>query len=55
MQQCQQTMHLLKKIHDSGTKTLIFSNEEMKIVKSLEESGLLIIGVSGTVKNEVKK
>ena len=39
--------------------TLIISNEEMndimKIVKSLEESGLLIKGVSETVKNEAKE
>ena len=37
--------------------TLIISNEEMnimKIVKSLEESGLLIKGVSKTIKNEAK-
>ena len=30
-------------------------NDIMKIVKSLEESGLLIKGVSETIKNEVKK
>ena len=39
--------------------TLIISNEEMnyimKIVKSLEESGFLIKGVSGTIKNEAKE
>ena len=39
--------------------TLIISNEEMngiiKIVKSLEESGLLIKGVSETIKNEEKE
>ena len=39
--------------------TLIISNEEMndimKIVKSLEEFGLLIKGVSGTIKNEAKE
>ena len=38
---------------------LIISNEEMddimKIVKSLEESGLLIKGVSETIKNEAKE
>ena len=41
-----------------GTTTLIIFNEEMndiKIVKSLEESGLLIIGVSETIKNEQKR
>ena len=43
----------------SGTTTLIIYNEEMndimKIVKSLEESGLLIKGVSETIKNEAKE
>ena len=38
--------------------TLIISNEEMndilKIFKSLEESGLLLNGVSKTTKNEAK-
>ena len=39
--------------------TLIISNEEMndlmKIIKSLEEFGLLIKGVSETIKNEAKE
>ena len=39
--------------------TLIISNEEMndilKIVKSLEESGLLIKGIRKTIKNEAKE
>ena len=39
--------------------TLIISNEEMndimKIVKSLEESGLSVKGVSETIKNEAKE
>ena len=44
----------------SGTTTLLFSNEDlndiMKIVKSLEESGLLIIkSVSKTIQNEAKE
>ena len=30
-------------------------NDIMKIVKSLEESGLLITGVSQTIKNEAKE
>ena len=42
----------------SGNTTWIILNEEMndimKIVKSLEESGLLINGDSETIKNEVK-
>ena len=43
----------------SRMATLIISNEEMndimKIVKSLEESGLLIKGVSEIIKNEAKE
>ena len=48
-----------KKIYGASKKTLIILNEEMgdimKIVKSLEESGLLIRGISGAIKNEVKE
>ena len=49
-----------KKILGSGnTTTLIISNNEMediiKIVKSLEDSGLLLKGVTETVQNEVKE
>ena len=44
--------------HLANRTTLIISNEEMndimKIVKSLEESGLLIKDVSKTIKNEAK-
>ena len=43
----------------SGTTTLIVSNEEMndilKIIKSLEESGLLIKDIIETIKKEGKK
>ena len=43
----------------SGMATLIISNEEMngimKIIKSLEESGLLIKGVSVTIKNKANE
>ena len=43
----------------SGVTTLIIANEEtndiMKTVKSLEESGLLITSVSQTIKNEAKE
>ena len=57
-QQCQQQMQLFKKVHVSGTVALIISNEEMedimKIVKLLEKSGLLIQGISETIKNETK-
>ena len=44
------------KIHSSRT-TLIISDDEMedmKIVKSLEESGLLIKGVTETIENDAK-
>ena len=49
-----------KKIYDSETAALIISNEEMedimKIVKLLEESGLLVVKViSETIKNETNK
>ena len=48
-----------QKMFRSGFTTLIISNEEMndimKIVKSLEESGFLIKGVSKTIKNEAKE
>ena len=48
-----------KKILCSGVATLIVSNEEMedimKIVKSLEDSGLLLKGVSETIQNETKE
>ena len=43
----------------SGVRALLISNEEMndimKIVKSLEESGLLIKCVSETIKNKAKE
>ena len=44
---------LKKKMLGSGTTTLIISNDEMndilKIVKSLEDSGLLLKGVGETI------
>ena len=47
-----------EKIYGSGTTALIITNEEMedimKVVKSLEESGLLIKGTSETIENEAK-
>ena len=47
-----------KKILGSTTTTLIISNDEIediiKIVKSLEGSGLVLKGVSETVQNEAK-
>ena len=47
-----------KKILGSRTTTLILSNNEikdMKILKSLKESGLLLKGVSETIQNEAKE
>ena len=48
-----------KKIFGSGFTKLIISNGKMedimKIVRCLEDSGLLINDVSGTIKNEAKK
>ena len=48
-----------KKMFGSGNATLIISNEEMndimRIVKSLEESGLLIKDVSKPIKNEAEE
>ena len=49
-----------KKILGSGHNTiLIVSNDEMedifKIIKSLEDSGLLLKGITETVKNEAKE
>ena len=49
----------MKEILGSGTTTLIISNEEMedimKIIKSLEDSGLLLKRVSETIQNEAKE
>ena len=48
-----------KKIHGSGTTTLIISNEEMndimKIVQALEDSNILLKGVTKTIINETKE
>ena len=58
-QQGQQQMQQLKKVHASGITALIISNKEMedimKIVKSLEEPGLLIKRISEAIKNEAKE
>ena len=49
----------IKKSGSGNTTTLIISNDEMediiKIVKSLEDSGLLLKGVTETVQNKVKE
>ena len=48
-----------KKILGSGSTTLIISNEEMndilKIVQTLEDSNILLKGITETVKNETKE
>ena len=48
-----------KKIHGSGTTTLIISNEEMndvmKIVQVLEDPNVLLKEVTKTIKNETKE
>ena len=53
------TAAIHRKMFRSAFTTLIISNEEMndimKIVKSFEEAGLLIKGVSKTIKNEVEE
>ena len=49
----------IKKILGSGTTTLTISNDEMdgiiKVVKSLEDSGLLLKGVSEIIQSEDKE
>ena len=51
--------NIKKKMLGSGATTLIISNDEMddilKIVKSLENSGLLLKGVSETIQHEAKE
>ena len=46
---------LQKKIHDSGTTTLIISNKEMndiiKTIQALADSNILLKGVTKTIKN----
>ena len=46
-------------MHGSGTTTLVISNDElndiMKIIKSLENSGILLKGVTETIKNQTKE
>ena len=47
-----------KKIHGSGVKLIIeqeHMNDIMKIIKALENSGILLKGVSKTIKNETKE
>ena len=52
-------MQEFKKIHGSETTTFIISNEKVndiiKIVQALEDSNILLKGVTKTIKNETKK
>ena len=52
-------MEEYKKIHGSWATTLIISNEEMndmiKIVQALEDSNILLKGVTKTIKDETKE
>ena len=52
-------MGIDKKILGSGNTTLIISNKDIDdliiIIKSLEDSGLLLKGVTESVQNEVKE
>ena len=47
-----------KKIHGYGTTTLVISNEELndiiKIAQALEDSNMLLKGVTKTIKNDIK-
>ena len=47
-----------KKIHGSGVKLIIEQedmNDIMKVIKALENSGILLKGVSKTIENEIKE
>ena len=52
-------MQEFKKIHGSGTTTLIISNEEIndiiKIVQALEDSNILLKRVTKKIKNKIKE
>ena len=52
-------MQEFQKMHGSATTTLIISNEEMndmmKILQTLEDSNILLKGVTKVIKNETKE
>ena len=52
-------MQEFKNIHSSGATTLIISNEEindiMNILQALEDSNILLKGLTKTIKNETKE
>ena len=51
--------YIKKKILGSGNTTLIILNDEIhdiiKMIKSFEDSGLLLIGVTKTVQKELRE
>ena len=56
---CHRCCNKQKKLGSGGHTTLVISNDDMqdllKIVKSLEDSGILLNGITETVRNEVKE
>ena len=48
-----------RKVHGYGTKTVRFSNQDLddmtKIVKALEDSDVLMKGITETLKTDIKK
>ena len=48
-----------KKVHGYGTKPVRFSSKDLddmtKIVKALEDSDVLVKGITKTLKNDIKK
>ena len=52
-------LEFIKKVHGSVNTTWIISNEEindiLKIIQALEDSNILLKGVTKTVKNETKE
>ena len=51
-------MEVLKKTHGSGVKLIIEKedmNDIIKIIEALENSGILLKGVTKTIKNETKE
>ena len=59
LQHLMQELKKKKKKHGSGTTTLIISNEEMndimKIIQALENSNILLKGVTKAIKDETKE
>ena len=44
-----------KKKHGSGTATLIISNERMNDIMKIEDSNILLKGITETIKNKTKE